>query len=121
MTKNKIHTSNFSTAGKHPNAVAISRGIPRWYKGKRYLPLAPTWAMVKVKDPTLFTREYESVLKALDPSAVLQDLGPNPILLCWEKAGEFCHRIVVGDWLRAELGVEVSEFEPEQATAQSGK
>jgi len=51
-------------------------------------------------------------LKSLDPDKVYEDLfkihNENPVLLCWEPAGEFCHRRIVGKWLEDELGVAVS-------------
>lgn len=52
----------------------------------------------------------EFILSRLDPLQVAQELGQGSILLCWEKPGEFCHRIVVADWLR-EAGIEVEEYE----------
>jgi uncharacterized protein (DUF488 family) len=30
--------------------------------------------------------------------------------LCHEKAGEFCHRRLIADWLNRELGIEVPEL-----------
>ena len=115
-----IYTSNFRTAGNHPAAIAISRGIPKWFKGRRYLPLAPSWSLINTTDPPTFTALYhEQVLSRLDPKTVLQELGHNPILLCWEKPGDFCHRIVVAEWLRSSAGVEVRELS--QATLPKGK
>ena len=53
-----ITTSNFAKSAKHPDAVAISRGVPRFYKGRRCLALAPPTWLLKAKDPELFDREY---------------------------------------------------------------
>jgi hypothetical protein len=40
-----ITTSNFAKSGNHPDAVAISQGIPRFNPHvKRYMPLAPPLA-----------------------------------------------------------------------------
>ena len=75
------------------------------------MPLAPSWAMVKIDSPNTFTPLYqEFILSRLDPLQVAQELGQGSILLCWEKPGEFCHRIVVADWL-IEAGIEVKEYE----------
>jgi predicted RNase H-like nuclease len=49
-----ITTSNFAKSGKDPDAVAISQGVPRFYKGRRYMPLAPPRWLLKAKDPELF-------------------------------------------------------------------
>jgi len=106
-----IYTSNFAIAGKHENAVAISRGIPKWFKGRRYMPLAPSWLMVKIGNPNIFTPIYQAkVLFRLDPLQVAQELGQGSILLCWEKPEDFCHRMLVAEWLR-EAGIEVEEYE----------
>lgn len=35
----------------------------------------------------------------------------NVVLLCWEPNGEFCHRRLVADWFKKELGVEVLELD----------
>lgn len=50
------------------------------------------------------------MLDSLDPAKVLQDLGEDAILLCREKAGEFCHRRLVTAWLEESLGIEVPEW-----------
>jgi len=61
-----ITTSNFASSASHPDAVAISRGVPQFYKGRRYLALAPPRWLLKAKDPELFDREYRKQLAALD-------------------------------------------------------
>jgi len=109
-----IFTSNFNTAGHLPQAVAISQGLPRGWKGRAYRPLAPSWGLVKVTDQVQFIRLYKTqILDALDARQVLRELGDdNFIMLCWEPPGEFCHRRVVAAWLQKKLGLEVPEFNP---------
>jgi hypothetical protein len=109
-----IFTSNFQTAGHLPQAVAISRGLPRGWRGRVYRPLAPPWALVKISDPEHFLKIYRvQVLDKLEGRQVVQDLGgDNFILLCWESPGEFCHRRVVAAWLKKEMGLEVPELDP---------
>src|SRR5438445_13761966 len=96
-----ITTSNFAKNAKHPDAVAISQGVPRFYRGKRYMPLAPPRWLLKAKDPALFDREYRKQLDALDANQVAEDLGPAAILLCWDSVNVRFHR-----QLRAELHAE---------------
>ena len=106
-----MKTSNFRISGKNPNAVAISRGIPSWYKGKRLIELAPSRELMKVKDPGEYTWRYQSeVLSVLDAQEIKAKLDDNSILLCWEKPGEDCHRRLVAEWLEQELGIEVPEL-----------
>ena len=109
-----IFTSNFKIAGHLPQAVAISRGLPRGWRGRVYRPLAPSWALVKIPDPQQFIKLYRAeVLDRLDARLVLKDLGDDDfVLLCWEPPGEFCHRQVVAAWLKAQLGVVVEELNP---------
>ena len=105
-----MQTSYFARSSKDPNAVAISQGIPRFYKGRRYMPLAPSWELVKIEDEALYRRVYhEQVLAKLDPLQVRKDLGEDAVLLCWEAAGKFCHRRVVAEWLEKELILTIPE------------
>ena len=109
-----IFSSNFKTAGHLSQAVAISLGVPRGWTGRQYTMLAPNRRLVKIMDPTIFTRLFKAeVLDKLDPMKVIRDLGSdNFILLCWEPPGEFCHRRVVAAWLRKHTGVLIEEFIP---------
>src|SRR5437764_1810501 len=110
-----ITTSNFARNAKHPDAVAISRGVPRFYKGRRCLALAPPTWLLKAKDPALFDREYRKQLDSLDAKQVAEDLGPNAILLCWESFNVRCHRRLVAEGLEEELGIVVPELDYERA------
>jgi hypothetical protein len=93
-------TSDFKTAGRHPNAVAICRGVPSWYRGKRYLALAPTREMLaNLPD---FDVESDKILALCN--------GEEPILLCWELFNVSCHRRRVAEWLMSKMDVEIQEF-----------
>ena len=107
-----IFTSNFEIAGRLPQAVAISRGIPRGWQGRRCKALAPSRDLIKIMEPERFIPLYRAqVLDKLDPMHVIRDLGgDNFILLCWEAPGEFCHRRVVAAWLRKETGILIEEL-----------
>jgi Protein of unknown function, DUF488 len=105
-----ITTSNFAKSGKHADAVAISQGVPRFYRGKRYMLLAPPRWLLKAEDPELFDREYRKQLESLDAKQVAEDLGANAILLCWESFNVRCHRRLVAEWLEARLGIVVPEL-----------
>jgi uncharacterized protein YeaO (DUF488 family) len=117
-----IFTSNFKIAGHLPQAVAICRGLPRGWSGRRYIALAPSWQLVKGGLPFQdFIRLYRAeVLDRLEAARVLQDLGGDDFLmLCWEAPGENCHRQVVAAWLKKELGLEVPEFNPKLRSHQA--
>jgi len=114
-----MKTSYFANrcAAADPGAVAISRGVPRWFEGRVYDPLRPPWELVEqAKSGVITTEEYErryraDVLGILDPATVRRELGDDAILLCWERPGAACHRRIVARWLDEHLGIEVPEAE----------
>jgi len=109
-----IFTSSYKIAGHLPQAVAISRGIPRGWQGRRCQELAPPRDLIKIMEPEKFIPLYRAqVLDRLDPMQVIREMGgDNFIMLCFEPPGEFCHRRVVAAWLRKHIGVLVEEFMP---------
>jgi uncharacterized protein YeaO (DUF488 family) len=111
-----VKTSYFARCKNQPNAVAITVAKPRWFKGKWYKKLAPPKELVfrykagKI-DEEQYTKTYLKCIKdrSLTPQAVLEDLGDDAILLCFEGRGKFCHRHIVSKWLR-EGGIGVEEL-----------
>lgn len=107
-----MQTSYFGNIKKLPKgkAVSIARGNPVWFHGRVYLPLAPTWKMIKQMSESDYLKHYHAMLAKLDPKKVFEELGEDAILLCWEKPGEWCHRRIVAEWLERELGVHIPEY-----------
>lgn len=110
-----IYTSNFARHGKHPDAVSISIKPIWWFKGRQYLPLAPTWDIVTgVKsgaiDEKQYTERYLEILNKLDPQQVVDDIGDGSIMLCYESPKDFCHRHIVAEWLNNHLGLGIEEI-----------
>lgn len=106
-------------AAGHVNLVSIALVMPKWFSCHQYLALAPTPALLKwwkgceqtSEDEAQYINWYKSsVLNRLDPEIVVRDLGPDPALMCYEKTGDFCHRNIVAEWLKMELGIAVEEF-----------
>jgi hypothetical protein len=114
-----VKTSYFANrrAVDDPHAVAISRGVPRWFKGRVYDPLRPSWKLLQeAKQGTIRHDDYErryraEVLAPLDPAVVRRELGDDAILLCWERPDASCHRRIVARWLEEALGLAVPELE----------
>lgn len=115
-----ITTSYFAREKNIPNPVSISQVKPRWdTQAKEYKKLAPPWDLVDrykkgLVTPAEYTEEFHrTVLSKLDPKAVLEEIirlfGDDATLLCYEKAGDFCHRRIVADWITAGTGVAVPE------------
>lgn len=117
-----LKTACFHTAGTHPNAISIARFGPRWmrFSGPRYAALAPIPAMLKMQ-ATAFDALYWARLEALDPQRVYNDLvalaGPDALLLCHERPGVPCHRLIVSSWLEATLRIKVPELDAPVTTA----
>ena len=89
--------------------VSIALKTPEWFRGRRYPALAPRKDMLHMEEGD-YRREYRKILDRLDPRRVYDDLGSESILLCWERAGQFCHRRLVAEWLEKNLGVKVPEL-----------
>lgn len=110
-----IRTSNFETCANHPDAVSIAGWPPPWFTGKQYKKLAPKrWFFDDYKrtgDSNVYIKHFNAeVLAQLDHAQVVAELGPNAIMLCYEKVGAFCHRRLVAAWLEKHLKITVPEF-----------
>lgn len=109
-----MYTSNFSKSAADPRAVSIARRAPPWYTGPSYLDLAPTeellnhWHMYH--DQQHYLIEFQKQLDKLDPLKVLNDLGPDAVLCCWEAPDVFCHRFIIARWLEYHCGIVISEI-----------
>ena len=101
-----FYLSNFRLSAKHPKAVGIALGIPKWYKGRNYPALNPPFSLKnkykdgKITDSTYIKLYKKYVLSKLNPQEVANDLGDGAVLLCWCEEGAFCHRDLVATWLR---------------------
>lgn len=121
----KIFTGNFANikkykeAGLHPISIAISA---RYFTGQIYRPLNPRKDFMNDPEPG-YVLLFNEILSKLSPVKVIEDLselsnGNDVILLCHEGEGTFCHRRLVADWLKKELGIDIPELgklqKPEQ-------
>lgn len=111
-----MRTSSFSKVYtfKGFDFVSIAAKAPADFKGRQYKKLAPSWQIFKKykkdRDEQAYTKEYLKILDRLDPQTVLDELGEDAVLLCYERPGEFCHRQLVALWLEAELGITIEEL-----------
>jgi hypothetical protein len=106
-----------------PGRISIARYAPRGTPAgfRVYKPLAPGPWFNKVSKPE-YERLYFGQLALLDPVKVSDDLhaladGVEPVLLCWERKADifvlkktWCHRHMVGTWLRQQLDIEMEEL-----------
>ena len=117
-----IYTGNYSNC-KNGNIISISgnKGIDAGFNGKYCKELAPKYifwkewhdleGMISEEERTKFYIEhyYNEVLKNIDINSLINSLGENPILLCYESPEKFCHRHIVAFYLET-LGYETKEI-----------
>lgn len=100
--------------------IAISAGIPKYNTNVRYIrypPLTPTWNMIreaKKGNKEYYWTKFEKMLSNLDPHTTYLEIINiagihEPVLLCWEKDINSCHRKRVAEWF-AEAGFTVNEL-----------
>ena len=120
-----IYTSYFAQIKKFPDnfePICIARWKPKWYRGRIEVGLAPTdsllrWWRASNKDEQAqakFRQQYLGMLNHYSPIAVaniLQTLANDkiPILLCFEKSDDFCHRHILAEWFN-QHGIECEEW-----------
>jgi hypothetical protein len=122
-----VKTASFFTY-TGPGRISIARYAPRWTPAgfEDYSKLEPgPWfkSVTQERHVELYHRE---VLSKLDPRKTFDELqelghGAEPILLCREKPGEFCHRRLVAEWFGEKLGVNVPELLPPPKPPRRGR
>lgn len=115
-----ITTSYFAKTQFINNPVSISIKPPSWFTGKHFPLLAPPFTLVTAfKHNRITEQEYttyylEKILDPLNPKAVydqiISTIGDDATLLCYEKAGDFCHRRIVAVWFELTIGIEIPEL-----------
>lgn len=117
-----IYTGNYNNC-KSGNLISISgnRGRDAGFEGKYCEELAPKYRfwkewhdsldiMTKEESTKFYTEHYYyEVLKKINPKKVLELLGKDPILLCYENPEEFCHRHLAARYFET-LGYFTSEI-----------
>lgn len=118
-----IYTTYFANLRHLPASIvpiAICSKVPSFYHGLHYKKLAPKYDFFmrwkETGDNEYYIRCFkQQVLQSLLPDQVASDLmkmsgGRDVALVCYEKPGDFCHRFLVADWLKAG-GYTVEEFQ----------
>ena len=105
----------YQKAGLTPVSIAGRTPIEGLIEWKFF---APTWSIFKPwKDKIIDNSEYtmrftSEILGKVDKEEVRNILlsVDNPILLCYEKPCDFCHRHIVADWSKNNLQLNVEEY-----------
>ena len=117
----KIYTSYFSKWKKLSDAGIMMIGIalkpPTWYYGVSVLDVAPSPSILYgAKTEKEYTRRFKNeILSRKDAQKFVDKItamsrGKDVALCCFEKPDEFCHRHIVAEWLKEQLGIEVDEY-----------
>lgn len=113
VPKKEIYTSYFgglaALRASNIEPIAISRGLPKWFKGRKMQQLAPTYPMLKMSQAD-YDVSFAGILDRLDVESCWRAIPDKSALLCWEIPGERCHRRAVAEWLENHLQVTVTEF-----------
>ncbi len=109
-----MKTSNFANY-KGNNGVSIAGKPPENYHGRQYKKLAPSYDIWKqyhdTHDYERYTARYfDEILSKLNPQNVLNELGEDAVLLCFEGLKMFCHRRLVAKWFKYNLNLDVNEI-----------
>ena len=112
-----LYTSHYDNYGKAPTPIAISVGVPKFFEGRIYARLAPTWKLENAYqngeiDEQAYTDAYLRLLaqRSLTPASVIRDLPFHATLMCWEKPYRFCHRHIVAKWIQRATGIVIKEY-----------
>jgi len=119
---NRIFTGNYDEC-KVGNLISISgdRGISAGFEGKCIPKLAPKrgfWEIwhnnigkISEEENTRYYIEeyYKQVLSKVNIKELLKD-EKDPILLCYEKGQDFCHRHVLAEFIELNYGIKVRDI-----------
>lgn len=101
--------------------IAISRFIPDFYKGLRYIDLSPTVDILnnyKNSHSEYIKRFNQEVISSLNPLIIYQNIvklsnNKDCALLCYETPNKFCHRHLIAEWLNNSISnINITEFNP---------
>lgn len=112
-----IYTTYFSNVKKLPaglNPISIAVVTPSGFPGRNFPQLMPQGKLlsqIMSNEITLeeYAIKYNEQLARLDPHNIVRQLWENPVLVCYEGIGDFCHRHLVADWL-CNAGYQVIEY-----------
>lgn len=101
------------------HGVSIAAKAPKWFAGRQYKQLAPSYSIFKQwkdscqdeGDWIIYAARYnQEILAFLDPAKVLSDLGSDAVMLCYERPEAYCHRHLVSTWLTKNTDQDVTEI-----------
>ena len=108
----------------HANLVAISGYCPDFFlkqmqsdnRLSRCVELAPKkdwffkWKNGEIDNEKYIELYKKTVLEKIDFERLLEKIGDDAVLLCYEKPGDFCHRHILADYLKEKFDIMVQEI-----------
>lgn len=135
-TKAIIYTSYFSRMRRIDSSlyypIAICAHVPKFFSGLSFLTVAPSRELLSAYKNSGLTEEKFTALYKADrlwthtPSEIADRIfsvvpnGMIPVLLCYEKTGDFCHRHILAQWL-TEGGYPCEELPESMLLPKGGK
>lgn len=110
----KIQISYFASKAPSGQKVSIAKWPPRWFRGQRASRLAPSNPKAAEWQKAYWEDLEQRFPNGEGLSEYLQEIAektPNPILCCYEKEKEECHRSILAEYAKKHLGIELSEWE----------
>lgn len=119
-----IYTSNFASAHRFDSSkyclVSISRFAPKGWEGFQMSAFAPSARLLRgftsgALNEAGYTACYLDYLDSINVRSFFQVIakwaeGRDIVLLCYEKAGAFCHRRLLASWVLRHYGYNIKEF-----------
>lgn len=110
MRITESYFANLKNLGDSVEPISVSLYVPSWYSGKTCKSLAPTEEILRAYKSSQINIEqyiehyYEDVLSKYSVENILWSFenmggGKDIALVCYEKAGVFCHRHLILMWL----------------------
>lgn len=115
IKKDKVYSSYYARACKiipDWRLIAISRGIPDNFGGSVMRELNPSQSLLyNYKNWVISEDEYKEIyfnetLKQLDPCVIYNKIK-GKVIVCYCGKDSFCHRNLVIEWIRQNIGDEV--------------
>lgn len=115
IDNNRVYTSYYARACKilpNKRLVAISLGVPDYFQGEILRELNPIYSLlVGYKNRSITEEQYKDqynfeTLSKLNPAEIYNKLK-GKVMLCHCGKDKFCHRHLVMEWLKENLGEEI--------------
>lgn len=117
--KRPMYTSYFANWRNYPpdkfQAIAIVRTTPKYVHYMNIVELAPPKKMKHLPPESLAIAYRKYLNNNRDAKGICMQIAKIcgdkiPVLLCYEKPHEFCHRHILREWLIAERDVDITEL-----------